>query len=115
MSQDDVPSALNVPLHVPFPVRPFSLPVPPANVQVHRAPTGALSLSVVAPSNRTKYLSPPATLPTPSPRSRDMLPLISEVNVSTSSFGRSPAMSPCDQVHCCIPSDITWLAWSPTG
>src|SRR5262245_37643956 len=99
MSQVDVPSALKVPLQVPFPVRPFSLPVPLLKLQVQSALTGFSPFSVVVPLNLTTYLSPLAMLPAPYPRSCDRLPLTSEVNVSVSSLSLSPPRSPCDQVH----------------
>jgi len=44
-----VPSAPTVPLYVPLPVRPFSLPVPRTNVQAPSSDCGAPSFSVVVP------------------------------------------------------------------
>ena len=49
MSKATLPSGRNVPLQVPFPLMPFSLPVPPVNFQVQSLLTGAPSFRVVVP------------------------------------------------------------------
>src|SRR5215469_9384424 len=40
MSNTAAPAASNFPVHVPLPVSPFSLPVPPENFQLHVPLTG---------------------------------------------------------------------------